>query len=77
MAPQEKPIQRAARRAGAGRTVPGVVAKPLPMQGEVIVPEGVKVTVCPSGQDMRYRVDPAQVIEGGFLAEFRARRGQR
>lgn len=77
VAPQGKPLDRAARLAGVGRPVPGVVAKPRPMQGEVIVPEGVKFTVCPSGQDMRYRVDPAQVIEGGFLAEFRAKLGHR
>lgn len=76
--PTERPLERALRLSGAGRAaVPGVVAKARPLDGEAIVPEGVRVTVCPSGQDMRYRVDPAQPVEGaGFMAEWRRRRGE-
>jgi len=75
--PTEHPLDKAARLAGVGRqAVPGVVAKARPLQGEAVVPDGVRVTVCPSGQDMRYRVDPTQPVEGaGFLADWRRRRG--
>lgn len=86
-APVVTPMQRGLERAGLmphptrhdlaspKPAVPGVVAKTAKPSGPVIVPEGVRVTVCPAGQDMRYRVDPTQPVEGGgFLAEWRARR---
>lgn len=86
-APVVTPMQRGLERAGLmphptrgdlaspKPAVPGVVAKTAKPSGPVIVPEGVRVTVCPAGQDMRYRVDPKQPVEGGgFLAEWRARR---
>ena len=76
--PHRAPAGTGAALVRAGRAaVPGVVAKARPLDGEAIVPDGVRVTVCPSGQDMRYRVDPAQPVEGaGFMAEWRRRRGE-
>lgn len=78
--PAERPIDRAARLAGVGRrgqVIAGAVARHAPLAGPVIVPEGVKVTLCPGGRDTRFTVDPDQPCEGGgFLSEWRALRAE-
>lgn len=67
--PIEQPLTRALKRAGLGprnKAVDGVIAPKfaLAATGDVIVPPGVKVTLCPSGRDTRY------LVEGPVLGEF-------
>lgn len=42
-----------------------------------VVPSGVKITRCPSAEDMRYRADPAVAGRGAITADWMLRRQQR
>jgi hypothetical protein len=57
------------------RPVQQVVSiKHKPLAGPAVVPPGLQVTVCPSGRDERYSVDPATFTGGELMAEWRQRR---
>lgn len=61
-------VQRAA--------VPAPVVKfhTPPAAGAAVVPANVKVTICPSGRDTRFTVDPS-FEDGERMTDWRARRG--
>lgn len=77
-------------RAPKPRAKPGATAHPYrgPVRGHfrarlehdqpTIVPPGVRVQVCPSGQDFRHTLRPGEPVQGcGFVAKWKRLRRQR
>ena len=59
----------------AGRVQAKVAATAAALaKAPAVTTAATKVTVCPSGRDFRFSVDPSAVVAGGFMSEWRALR---
>lgn len=59
----------------AGRVKPQTLAQAAALRAApAVVNSGTKMTICPSGRDFRFSVDPSTQVQGGFMSEWRALR---